>query len=131
MLAMKRIINILPRDMKEPVSYSGGIDMLRALVKRDEGRLGFSSDLFEGQSESDFFGEASKNAGVLIKLIDNKEFNGIFSIISRIVPAVDGYFDAVLVNCDDEAVRANRHRFLSSLRAAFGIFCDFSVVAGE
>ena len=130
-LAMKRIINILPKDMKEAVSYSRGIDVLRALVKRDEGRLGFSSGLFEEQSESDLLGEASECAVTLIKLIDNKEFSNIFNAISRIVHSIDGYFDAVLVNCDDKAVRTNRHRFLSSLRTAFGIFCDFSVISGE
>ena len=105
--------------------------MLRALMRRDEGRLGFSMDLFEDQSESDLLGEASECAASLIKHVDNKEVDGIFGVISRVVPSIDGYFDAVLVNCNDETVRANRHRFLSSLRTAFGLFCDFSVVAGE
>ncbi len=130
-LAMKRIINILPREMKEPISHSEGVEALGALLRKDEGRLGFSTGLFVERSESDLLGEASACAEKLMKLFVNKEFDKIFIVMSRIVPSIDGYFDAVLVNCDDEAVRANRHKFLSSLRIAFGLFCDFSVVAGE
>jgi len=51
--------------------------------------------------------------------------------MERLVPAIDRYFDDVLVNCEEEAVRSNRHAFLSSLRTLCGLFCDFSMVAGE
>jgi glycyl-tRNA synthetase beta chain len=130
-LAMKRIINILPGDLKGPVGYSEGIDVLNAFVQKDEERLGFTSDLFGEQSEMDLYNGVSDCAGQLIQLIERKEFSSVFAFIERVVPAINAYFDAVLVNCEDEAVRSNRHRFLSSLRTAFGVLCDFSAVAGE
>jgi glycyl-tRNA synthetase beta chain len=130
-LAMKRIINILPKDKRGPVSHSKGFGALRALSRRDEEHLGFSSGLFEEDSESELYAQVASCAGRLAELIDNKEFSRIFSVMSGIVPSVDHYFDEVLVNCEDEAVRANRLGFLSNLRSAFGALCDFSAIAGE
>ena len=45
-------------------------------------------------------------------------------------PAVDGFFDKVLVNADDPAERANRLRLLGRVRGAMGRVADFSQVVG-
>jgi glycyl-tRNA synthetase beta chain len=43
---------------------------------------------------------------------------------------VDSFFEAVLVNADDEAVRANRLALLAMIRHATGAVADFSKIAG-
>jgi glycyl-tRNA synthetase beta chain len=43
---------------------------------------------------------------------------------------VDAFFDRVLVNADDAAVRQNRLRLLSQVQGAMGQVADFSLVAG-
>jgi glycyl-tRNA synthetase beta chain len=45
-------------------------------------------------------------------------------------PAVDAFFDGVMVNADDAAVRTNRLRLLSSLRTTTRKLADFSKIAG-
>ena len=42
---------------------------------------------------------------------------------------VDDFFDKVLVNCDDERLRANRFALLARLREAFLGVADISLLA--
>ena len=43
---------------------------------------------------------------------------------------VDAFFETVLVNAEDEAVRANRLALLDRIRAATRRVADFSRIAG-
>jgi glycyl-tRNA synthetase beta chain len=129
--AMKRIVNILPGDMKGPVNRDAKIAILDALAKRDEAILGFSAALFEDPTEGLLFEKASQVGAELITILQNKGLDRSMGVLRGIVPAIDKYFDDVLVNCKDERIRDNRLSFLSSLHRAFGVFCDFSVIAGE
>ena len=129
--AMKRVINILPKALKGPVARDEAAAVLRALSSRDEGRLGFSPRLFGEESEWALFDTLSGAATELINILSNNEISRAVDVMNAMVPVIDRYFDDVLVNCEEEAVRSNRLSFLSSLRTACGLFCDFSVVAGE
>ena len=62
-----------------------------------------------------------------------KEFRGIQSqpiesVISRLRPRVDLFFDKVLVNAPDPVVRQNRLTLLSTLLAEFSTMADFSEI---
>jgi len=61
------------------------------------------------------------------------EFRGIQaqpidSVISRLRPRVDLFFDKVLVNAPDPVVRQNRLTLLSTLLAEFSTMADFSEI---
>ena len=43
---------------------------------------------------------------------------------------IDAFFDTVMVNAEDEAVRANRLALLARIRGATGQVADFSKIAG-
>ncbi len=129
--AMKRVINILPKELKGPVARDEAAAIIGALSSRDEGRLGFSPGLFGEESEGALFDALSSAAVELDKVLSNNEISRSIDIMNALVPTIDRYFEDVLVNCEDESVRSNRHAFLSSLRAACGLFCDFSALAGE
>ncbi|MAZ16059.1 MAG: glycine--tRNA ligase subunit beta [Ahrensia sp.] len=62
--------------------------------------------------------------------IGKEDYTGAFSVLAELRPAVDAFFDAVMVNADDAAVRANRLALLSSLRATTRKLADFSKIAG-
>ena len=51
--------------------------------------------------------------------------------LAQLRPAVDAFFDKVLVNTEDAQIRANRLRLLDSLRNATLTVADFSKVAGQ
>jgi len=131
-LAIKRIGNILPKQMKRSFSARRGLLSLKGFVKRDESLLDVSSALFKEGPESKFFmamSEASKELSDIVN--DYIRFHKAISIFETLIPIINEYFDKVLVNCDDEKVRRNRHNFLCRTNDVFSLFCDFSQISGE
>ena len=56
---------------------------------------------------------------------------GALSRITSLKPAVDRFFDEVMVMADDRSVRENRVRLLMEIGAMFGRIADFSKVQAE
>ncbi len=130
-LAMKRVINIIPKERRERISGASGRTALEGLAERDESRLGVKRSLFSEKEEQLFFDAACDAASRLARLELPAETARFLEILPGIIPAVNAYFDKVMVNCDDAAVRENRLSFLTDLYKAFGLFCDYSQIAGE
>jgi len=77
----------------------------------------FDAGLLEAGPESDLFDEIHRSAGQPIE-----------SVIGALRPRVDLFFDKVLVNAPDAAVRANRLAMLHGLLEQFRTFADFSEI---
>jgi glycyl-tRNA synthetase beta chain len=56
------------------------------------------------------------------------DFDSAFEAAAGLAPAVERFFDEVLVMAEDAAVRTNRLRLLSELRDAVGALGDFSEI---
>ena len=88
---------------------------------------------------SAFREEAEKNLGTLIpeiasavdKFRQAKDYSHALAEISRIRPAVDTFFDKVMVMVEDEQLRANRLALLQTLLAEFSTIADFSEIVTE
>ena len=100
--AFKRIANILGQA-KGQVSHP-------CLPRVDEA-------LLEDGPESELYQEFRRIAGQPIE-----------NVISRLRPKVDLFFDKVLVNAPDPAVRQNRLTLLQTLLAEFSTIADFSEI---
>jgi len=96
--SFKRIRNIL-----EQAQYQGG--------------AGFSLPLLEDGPERELYEEYLRIGGQPIE-----------NVISRLRPKIDKFFDKVLVNAPDEAVRRNRLQLLFELRQEFSKVADFSEI---
>ena len=72
-------------------------------------------------------GEAGKDAGKAIEIAD---FPAAMQALSALREPVDSFFEDVLVNAEDENVRANRLALLARIREATGQVADFSKIAG-
>ena len=96
--SFKRIKNIL-----EQAKFTGG------------GAI--EASLLETGPEQDLYDEYQRIAGQPIE-----------SVISRLRPKVDLFFDKVLVNAHDERVRQNRLTLLSTLLKEFSTIADFSEI---
>ena len=59
-----------------------------------------------------------------------EDFAAAMLALSALRPPVDAFFDEVLVNVEDPAVRANRLALLGRIRTATGRVADFSRIAG-
>ncbi|QBK29950.1 glycine--tRNA ligase subunit beta [Roseitalea porphyridii] len=62
--------------------------------------------------------------------VAREDYEGAFAALAELRPAVDAFFDDVMVNADDAAVRANRLALLAGLRAVTRKLADFSKIAG-
>ncbi len=55
-------------------------------------------------------------------------FERMFELIASLQPAVDGFFDQVMVMCEDEAVRVNRLNLLKAVTLYLDRLADFSAL---
>ena len=79
------------------------------------------------QALSTAVNQAESEAAQAIALQD---FSGAMRALATLREPVDAFFEAVLVNAEDEAVRANRLALLRRIRSATGQVADFSKIAG-
>ena len=59
-----------------------------------------------------------------------REYTAALGQLAQLRPAVDGFFDEVMVNAEDPKLRANRLSLLSELRGLFGGVADLSRLPG-
>jgi glycyl-tRNA synthetase beta chain len=82
---------------------------------------------------------AERELGSLIPLLAKRvdelrgkhEYEAALVEISKLRPAVDLFFDKVMVMVDDERVRANRLALLQALLENFSTIADFSEIVTE
>ncbi|TPK51385.1 MULTISPECIES: glycine--tRNA ligase subunit beta [unclassified Mesorhizobium] len=86
--------------------------------------------LFRDDAEKSLFAavnQAERQAG---EAIQNEDFSAAMLALSVLREPVDSFFERVLVNDEDQAVRANRLALLARIRAATDQVADFSKIAG-
>ena len=107
--AFKRIQNILKQSGVQPVSGP--------LVET----------LLEPGAERELYHRFQ----TLREEIANAGYPAALEAIASIRPQVDRFFDKVMVNVPDEAVRANRLKLLGSLLVEFSTIADFSEIVTQ
>ena len=110
----KRAANILAAEEKKGTRVAEAVDP--ALLREPTEKALFHA-----------VNQAESEAAQAIALQD---FSGAMRALSALREPVDSFFEAVLVNDPDEAVRANRLALLARIRAATGQVADFSKIAG-
>jgi glycyl-tRNA synthetase beta chain len=99
--AYKRAVNIVRiEEKKDNISYTGPPDP-KLYIQPEERALAHEIDFANSQ--------ASAAAA-------HEDFAGAMAAIAKLRPVVDAFFDEVLVNVDQPAVRANRLRLLNQIR---------------
>jgi glycyl-tRNA synthetase beta chain len=110
----KRAANILAAEEKKGTAVAASVD----------------PSLFREDAEQRLFdavNQAEKKAG---EAIQKEDFSAAMLALSVLREPVDSFFEKVLVNDEDAAVRANRLALLSRIRAATDQVADFSRIAG-
>jgi glycyl-tRNA synthetase beta chain len=69
-------------------------------------------------------------AGEVRELVKEEKFAGAMSVLATLRRQVDEFFEKVTVNADDPALRENRLRLLSRIRAVMNQVADFSQIEG-
>jgi glycyl-tRNA synthetase beta chain len=109
------------------------LNILAAEEKKD-GEGAFDQDidqaLLSEQTEKDLSDTILAVRDDVAHCIKAEDYEGAFAILAQLRPSVDAFFDDVMVNADDPAVRVNRLRLLASLRSTTQRLADFSKIAG-
>jgi glycyl-tRNA synthetase beta chain len=59
-----------------------------------------------------------------------RDYHAALARLAKLRPAVDAFFDGVMVNVDDDALRQNRLALLAQVRGVFARIADLSCLPG-
>ena len=114
-IAFKRIKNILRQASEAGKKIADGID----------------PSAFQEQAERDLASAIPETAQKVESLRRTRNYEQALIEISKLRPAVDRYFDKVMVMVEDERTRASRLALLQTLLNEFSTIADFSEIVTE
>ena len=106
--AYKRISNILSKAKEVPTQVN--------------------ASLLEDSYEKTLVEHLNAVRPTIMSYYDNKNYLKALTTLSELKTDVDGFFDNVMVNVDNEAIKANRLAILTSLRQILSNTADISVL---
>ena len=95
-------------------------------ILNDEAKGEVDPGLLNDAAEKNLFAVYLKVKEPVFQHIKNKEFSQALEKIVEIKPAVDGFFDEVMVMVDDVSLRTNRLHLLYQISGLFSELADFS-----
>ncbi|WP_050898906.1 glycine--tRNA ligase subunit beta [Allomesorhizobium alhagi] len=110
----KRAANILAAEEKKKTVIADAVDPA----------------LLCEEAEKSLFAAVNQAESQAAQAIQNEDFSAAMRALSALREPVDSFFERVLVNDEDVAIRANRLALLARIRAATGQVADFSKIAG-
>ena len=85
--------------------------------------------LFEDAAEKALYAAVRDVKKEVDASLESGSFDMALMKIASLRPAVDAFFDEVLVMADDESIRSNRLALLRSISDLFGLFADFTKIS--
>ena len=112
-LTFKRVDNIIRKQGEEAgVTFTGDVDA--ALLVED--------------AEKELHAQLTATGEKWDQLWDQDDFPGLLNELWTLRPVVDGFFDSVMVMCDDVKLRSNRLNMLYELVRRLSHLADFSAL---
>ncbi|MHB8416942.1 MAG: glycine--tRNA ligase subunit beta [Myxococcales bacterium] len=123
--AFKRAVNILEKSAdKEMAALAGGAKALSSLDRVDGEKLG-------EEPERGLYKAALAARQKVEQALAKDDYGAALREVTALKPAIDLFFDKVLVMAEDRAVRQNRLLLLAALRELFGTVADLSQIQAE
>ncbi|MGR9202946.1 glycine--tRNA ligase subunit beta [Rhizobium leguminosarum] len=91
---------------------------------------GVSESLLKLDAEKELFAAISSASKDASDAVAGEDFRSAMEALSKLRGPVDRFFEDVLVNDEDAAIRANRLALLRLIREATGTVADFSKISG-
>ena len=91
---------------------------------------GVSEELLKLDAEKALYAAIKTASADAAKAVAAEDFRSAMQALSTLRAPVDKFFEDVLVNDEDNAVRANRLALLKAIREATGTVADFSKITG-
>jgi glycyl-tRNA synthetase beta chain len=114
------------------IAYRRAANIVRIEEKKDGVSYDQAPDAAAfAQSEENALGAALMTAAdAMDAAIETEDFAAAMAALAKLRGPVDTFFDEVTVNADDAALRVNRLRLLSAIKATMARVADFSKVEG-
>lgn len=111
----------------EPLAAS--FKRIRNILRQASWRDGqLREDLLQAPEEKALYQEMERVLADVARLRQSEDYIGSLRAVAALRPAVDAFFDRVLVNAPDEAVRANRLALIGRLFHEVSSIADFSEI---
>lgn len=110
----KRAANILGAEEKKGTVITANVD----------------AALFNNEEEKALFAAVQSAETKAAEAIAKEDFSAAMSAMAELRAPVDAFFDKVMVNDENEAIRANRLALLAKIRTVTGQVADFSKISG-
>ncbi|QCL93023.1 glycine--tRNA ligase subunit beta [Agrobacterium tumefaciens] len=91
---------------------------------------GVSEELLKLDAEKALYAAIKTASADAAKAVAGEDFRSAMQALSTLRAPVDRFFEDVLVNDEDAAIRANRLALLKAIREATGTVADFSKITG-
>ena len=125
-------------DTEDGANLLAGYKRAANILKAEEKKGDLPSDLSvddaliaKGPAEEQALGKALADVEAAIEgPLAAEDFTGAMAELAKLRAPVDAFFEAVMVNDDDAAVRANRLALLTKIRATLHCVADFSRIDG-
>jgi len=100
------------------------------MVKDNHFYLHINPDLFVEEQEKMLYHQLEKIIEARKALLDEHHYTGWMEQLATLRPSVDAFFDALKVNHEDRAIRANRLGLLGKIRIQTELIANFSKIEG-
>lgn len=116
--------------LDEAESLAAANKRISNLLRRAEGELTeIDTSLLQETAEKDLFAILQSVEPEAVALFNKKDFSNSMSLMATVRPAVDSFFNDVMVMADDPAIRANRLSLLKRLHNTMNLIADISCLA--
>jgi glycyl-tRNA synthetase beta chain len=114
-------------------AYRRASNIVRIEEKKDGATYDGAADpaKFAQDEEKKLFAALDKESQAARKRTANEEFVAAMGSLSNLRAPIDDFFDRVTVNDPDPALRSNRLRLLSTIRATLNAVADFSKIEAK
>ncbi|GAA0778354.1 glycine--tRNA ligase subunit beta [Roseibium denhamense] len=112
--------------------YKRAVNILKAEEKKDGKPVTGKphADHLMEQAEIDLAASIDTARAEAAEAVSREDFEGAMAALSKLRAPVDKFFEDILVNADDPALRMSRLQLLAEIRDATHVVADFSKVAG-
>ncbi|EFL88843.1 glycine--tRNA ligase subunit beta [Ahrensia sp. R2A130] len=110
----KRAVNILAAEEKKGTGVAESVDPA----------------MFDTDQERALFTTLESAEHCAAEAVEKQNYEGAMKALAALRAPVDAFLDDVMVNVEDDAVRANRLALMRRIRDATGTVADFSKIAG-
>ena len=119
-------------ELPESSSLTAANKRIANILRKSESAIGSEVDVeaLKEPAEVRLFDAMRGLRDAVASATARREYTAALGQLAQLRPAVDGFFDEVMVNAEDPKLRANRLSLLSGLRGLFGGVADLSRLPG-